>query len=55
MGGIFILYGEPDDIDKHPFDLGYTAYEIWYYFNPKMTFYFEDRHGIGNYELVRQE
>ncbi len=55
MGRIYILYGEPDDIDKHPFDIGYVAYEIWYFYNPRMTFYFEDRHGIGNYELVRQE
>ncbi len=54
-GKIYIIYGEPDEIDRHPFDLGYRAYEVWYYFNPRRTFYFEDRIGDGTYELIRQE
>jgi len=55
MGKVYILHGEPDDIDRHPFDMEHAAYEIWYYFDPRMTFFFEDRHGTGDYQLVGQE
>ncbi len=55
MGEVFIIYGEPDEIDRHPFDSGYRAYEIWYYFSPRKTFYFEDTIGDGTYRLVRRE
>lgn len=54
-GRIYIIYGEPNDTESHPFDLDNRAYEIWYYYSPKRTFYFEDRWGDGTYELVRQE
>jgi len=55
FGEVFIVYGEPDEIDRHPFDSGFRAYEIWYYFNPRRSFYFEDRIGDGTYELVYRE
>jgi GWxTD domain-containing protein len=54
-GRIFILYGEPDEIERRPFDLQYRAHEVWYYYNPRRTFYFEDRIGDGTYELIYQE
>jgi len=54
-GRIYILYGEPDDIERHPFDLEYNAYEVWYYYQLGRTYYFEDRIGDGTYELIKQE
>lgn len=54
-GRIFILYGDPDEIERRPFDLQYRAHEVWYYYNPRRTFYFEDRIGDGTYELIYQE
>ncbi len=55
MGKVFIVYGEPDEIERHPFDPGYFAYQIWYYYSPRRTFYFEDRLGDGTYDLVYQQ
>jgi len=54
-GRVLVVYGEPDEIDRRPFEPGYPSREIWYYNNPRRTFYFEDRLGDGRYELVYQE
>ena len=54
-GKVYIIYGEPDEIERHPFDPGYKAYEIWYYYYLRKTFYFVDYIGDGTYELVREE
>jgi len=50
-GRILIKYGEPSDIEYHPFDFGQPAYEIWYYYTQQLTFYFVDRKGINQFEL----
>lgn len=54
-GRIMVVYGEPDEIERRPFEPGYPSREIWYYNNPRRTFIFEDRLGDGRYELVYQE
>lgn len=51
-GRIYILYGEPDEIERHPFEVDSYPYEIWYYYNKKLKFVFVDRKGVGEYELV---
>ncbi|MEP7145421.1 MAG: GWxTD domain-containing protein, partial [bacterium] len=30
-GRIFVLYGKPDDVDRHPFDASTKSYEVWKY------------------------
>ena len=50
-GRIYITYGQPDEIERHPFDLNYYPYEIWYYYSLNLTFVFVDRTGDGNYIL----
>lgn len=52
-GMIYITYGQPDEIDDHPFDLAEKPYQTWTYYklNPPRTFLFIDRWGDGNYEL----
>jgi len=51
-GRIYILYGEPDEIERHPFELESYPYEIWYYYSKRLKFVFVDRKGTGEYELV---
>lgn len=55
MGKVFIVHGEPDEIERHPFDINRRAYEIWYYYEGRRIFYFVDRIGDGTYQLYRQE
>jgi len=51
-GRIYILYGEPDEIERHPFEVNSYPYEIWYYYSKNLKFVFVDRKGTGEYELV---
>ncbi|MCB1059246.1 MAG: GWxTD domain-containing protein [Calditrichaeota bacterium] len=50
-GRIFIMYGEPSDIERHPFESGSRPYEIWYYHNINRRFVFVDYTGFGDYTL----
>lgn len=52
MGMVYILFGAPNDIERHPFDLGSKPYEIWYYFEINRQFVFVDDSGFGDYRLV---
>jgi GWxTD domain-containing protein len=51
FGMIYIIYGEPDEIERHPYDRESRPYEIWYYYNPRRTFLFVDSGGYGEYIL----
>ncbi len=51
-GRVYIIYGRPDEVERHPFETETTSYQIWYYLDKKLTFIFVDRHGFGDYELV---
>ncbi len=51
MGMIYITYGPPDEIERHPFDLDSKPYQIWYYYTQKKRFIFVDLNGYGDYEL----
>lgn len=50
-GMVYITYGEPDEIERHPFDIESKPYEFWYYYNPRRTFLFVDINGYGEYVL----
>ncbi|MBL7111352.1 MAG: GWxTD domain-containing protein [Bacteroidales bacterium] len=53
-GRVYVLYGEPDEIDRYP-SLGESKpYEIWRYHRIEngVEFVFVDRLGYGDYELV---
>lgn len=54
-GNIYIKYGPPTDVERHLDELNLPPYEIWYYENLERTFVFEDRSGIGDFQLVRIE
>ena len=51
MGMINIINGQPDEIERHPFDMDTKPYEIWYYYNPRRRFLFIDVRGYGEYLL----
>ena len=52
MGMVFILFGHPNDIERHPFDISKKPYEVWYYFDLNRNFVFQDYTGFGEYRLV---
>ncbi len=53
-GRVYILYGKPDQIDRHPNEMDSKPYEIWYYNSVQggVSFDFVDRTGFGDYTLV---
>ena len=51
MGMIFIRFGTPDNIERHPFDTDNKPYEIWYYYQLNRQFIFVDETGFGDYRL----
>ena len=50
-GRIYIKFGPPDEVDRHPFDDYSKPYIVWYYHNLKKTFVFIDPANIGEYRL----
>ncbi len=51
FGKIYIMYGKPDEIERHPFDKDSKPYEIWYYYSNNIHFIFVDVNGYGEYVL----
>lgn len=51
MGRVYIKYGPPDEVDRHPFSFDRPPEEIWYYYQQRWTFVFVDRDGFGRYQL----
>jgi len=52
MGMIYIIFGPPSDIERHPFDLESKPHEIWYYHDINKQFVFWDFAGFGEYKLL---
>ncbi len=52
MGQIYIRYGPPDDIERHPFDPEVPAFEVWYYYATNRKFVFSDLNGFGEFRLT---
>jgi GWxTD domain-containing protein len=53
-GRVYIVYGPPDEIERHPNEMGSKSYEIWYYHSLQggVEFDFIDRSGFSDYLLV---
>jgi GWxTD domain-containing protein len=53
-GRVLLLYGEPDEIDRHPSSERGKPYEMWNFFQVEngVVFIFVDRTGFGDYVLV---
>ena len=53
-GRVLIMYGSPDDVDRHPNEIDSRPYEIWSFNNIQggVIFVFVQRTSGGEYELV---
>jgi GWxTD domain-containing protein len=52
MGMVFIIYGNPGQIDRHPFEENAKPYEVWTYYDINKQFIFVDETGYGDYRLT---
>lgn len=54
MGRVYIIYGEPDDIDRHPYSMTSKSWERWNYDHIQggVYFIFVDDAGFGDYKLI---
>ncbi|MEW6412429.1 MAG: GWxTD domain-containing protein [Candidatus Zixiibacteriota bacterium] len=53
-GRVYIVYGEPDQIDDYPFQPNSYPYQEWYYYREAKyrKFVFVDETGDGDYRLI---
>jgi GWxTD domain-containing protein len=52
MGMVFILFGSPNNVERHPFDIDSKPYEIWSYYDYNRSVIFVDESGFGDYQLL---
>jgi GWxTD domain-containing protein len=52
MGMIFITFGPPSYVERHPLDMNSKPYEIWEYYELNRSFVFLDQTGFGDYRLL---
>jgi GWxTD domain-containing protein len=52
MGMVFIIFGSPNNVDRHPFDIDSKPYEVWSYYDMNHQFVFVDQTGFGDYRLI---
>ncbi len=50
-GMIYIMFGTPSRVDRHPFDTDAKPYEAWFYDELNYQFLFVDQTGFGDYRL----
>jgi GWxTD domain-containing protein len=53
-GRVFIVYGPPDEVERHTNEVNSKPYEIWTYNSIQggVIFAFGDRSGLGDYDLL---
>jgi len=51
MGRVYLIFGPPTDVERHPFDIDSKPYEYWYYYDLNRRFLFVDEDGFGEYRL----
>ncbi|MFA7331402.1 MAG: GWxTD domain-containing protein [Candidatus Delongbacteria bacterium] len=51
-GRIYMIYGDPDEVERSAGDLDEPAWERWSYEESGREFFFLDRLGFGDYQLV---
>lgn len=52
MGMVYIIFGEPNNIERHPFNEGTKPYEVWQFYSANRQFIFVDESGFGDYKLT---
>lgn len=51
FGTVYVKYGEPDEVERFPFERGSKPYQIWNYYAQRRRFLFIDVNGNGEYRL----
>jgi GWxTD domain-containing protein len=51
-GIVYMRFGPPDEIERHPFDREFKSFENWYYYSQAMYLKFVDEKGIGDYRIA---
>jgi GWxTD domain-containing protein len=51
MGMVYIIFGAPSNVDRHPFEVDSKPYEVWAYYELNYSFVFIDQTGFGDYRL----
>jgi len=51
MGMVYIIFGAPNNVDRHPFEVDSKPYEVWAYYELNYSFVFVDQTGFGDYRL----
>ena len=51
-GRIYITYGPPDQVERHPYERNSKPYQVWYYYTNNYEFVFVDQTGFGYFILV---
>jgi GWxTD domain-containing protein len=52
MGMVYIMFGPPNDVSRHPFEVDTKPYEVWRYYKISYDFVFVDQSGFGDYRLL---
>jgi GWxTD domain-containing protein len=52
MGMVYLIFGPPSNVERHPFDIDSKPYEIWTYYDLSYSFVFLDDTGFGDYRLI---
>jgi GWxTD domain-containing protein len=52
MGMVYIIFGEPSEIERHPLEMNTKPYEVWSYYQLNREFVFVDYSGFGDYRLI---
>jgi GWxTD domain-containing protein len=52
MGMVYIIFGEPSEIERHPYEMDSKPYEVWDYYDLNREFIFVDYSGFGEYRLI---
>lgn len=55
MGLIYITFGPPNNVERHPMESNSIPYEIWEYYDLNRSFIFADPTGFGDYRLVNPD
>ena len=51
-GMVFIIFGMPNNIERHPFEINTKPSEVWTYFEFNRQLVFIDDTGFGDYRLI---
>lgn len=55
MGMIYVTFGPPNHVERHPIDPDSKPYEVWEYYDLNRSFVFLDQTGFGDYRLVNPD